>query len=459
MHLRYSVIQKALYCLLLYFPLTGNTQTNYKKNVKAAPFKTYTVGDKVPDLVFKNLVNHTSQQASLTDYTGKLLLIDFWELTCSSCIAAFPKIQQIQQQFRNEVQVITVTRHGNLQEYAKFRSTFPGLKNFSLPTVLRDDELYKMFPFEFISHVVWIDGHGVVKAITGTDYITPENIELALREGPLPWPVKKDIIGFDYEKPMLVFSDTSEIKAPLTYYSALTGSIPGIDMLQKEIEDSVRKIITINKFNQNLLMLAVGSVTGSTNGSVDPRYLVLDVKDRSRFIRGKHQYYDQWKMKNSYCYSATLPSGISEADKLEFLKKDFARWLDVLGYSAKKERRETACYALVTTRDNKKDITAGNSDEESRYQYPYDSSYVRKTSADNFVLTVNRFIRGFPSLLVNKTGLGADLRMNITFSKNAFDDVASLKKELLQYGFDLVPSACEVELYVITEKDVYKQTP
>jgi thiol-disulfide isomerase/thioredoxin len=457
MHHRYSALQRALLCLLLYTPLAGEAQTSFKKKIEAAPVRTYTVGDKVPDLVFKNLVNYPFNQSRLSDFKGKMIIIDFWELTCSSCIAAFPKMQKIQEQYKDQLQIITVTRTANLEEYTDFSSAFPGLKGFSLPTVLQDDNLYKYFPYEFISHLVWIDRNGIVKAITGTEYITPENIQLALRDEHLPWPVKKDVFGFEYDKPLLSVMN-GEAKAPsMLYYSALTGYMEGIDATDKVIEDSVNQTVTYNHYNHNLLSLCDGSLWGQGTGNIPPKFLVLHVKDKTRYLRNnKTQFFNEWAKKNTYCYSVSMPMQLPVNERKEFIKKDLTRWLDVLGISVKKELSEVNGLALVKLKDKKPLITEGG-EPESRYRYPYDSSILKNEPIGDFLNNLNLYNEEIPFLISNQTGYGDSSRLNMQFSRHAFASEANLRQELRQNGFDLLPFTWKTDMYVISEKDYSTQ--
>lgn len=450
MHLRYRIFQKALPCLLLLDSLAGTAQTNFKKKVETVPVKTYTVGDKVPDLVFKNLQNFPEKQTNLSNFKGKLVLIDFWDMPCGTCIAAFPKIKEVQERFKNKVQVITVTQRTTPEQYKNAVLVVPGLKGFNLPTVLQDDQLHKHFPFEFISHVVWIDGNGVVKAITGTDYITPENIELALKVDHLPWPVKKDIVGFDYHTPLLTVEPGEAVAPATTYYSALTGYIDGIDA--GEAVDSSKGSLTWNAFNMGLLSLCDGSLKGQSTGFINPKFLVLDVKDKNRFIHNtKTQLYSDWAKKNQYCYSYTIPLSLSGEQRKDFVKRDLTHWLNVIGVNIRKETREIPCYSLVLLRDNKKEVEAIGTDSVFVNRYPHDSSELKKWKLSTFISDLNIAYYDIPYVLINGTNYPDDFRINMKFSKDAFSGIEPLRKELNNYGFDLIPVTSRQEAYVITE--------
>src|SRR5258705_5959636 len=57
-----------------------------------------TIGDKVPDIVFENVLNYKNKKAKLSDFKGKLVILDIWSVGCISCIESFPKLEALQKQ-------------------------------------------------------------------------------------------------------------------------------------------------------------------------------------------------------------------------------------------------------------------------------------------------------------------------------------------------------------------------
>jgi hypothetical protein len=147
---------------------------------------------------------------------------------------------------------------------------------------------------------------------------------------------------------------------------------------------------------------------------------------------------------------------LNDQERKEFIKKDLTRWLDVLGISVKKEFREVPCYSLVTVQENKQLIAALAGETQTRYNYPYDSSYLNNERIGDLLEYLNRYNSEIPMLISNNSGLPDSFRVSMRFSKDAFSGLQPLKNELKRYGFDLVPSSCRVEMYVITEHDLRK---
>ncbi|MGV3529800.1 MAG: TlpA family protein disulfide reductase [Flavisolibacter sp.] len=60
--------------------------------------KQLNIGDACPDLKFANVYNHTGD-LQLSDYSGKLIILDFFATNCVSCIAGFPRLEELQVKF------------------------------------------------------------------------------------------------------------------------------------------------------------------------------------------------------------------------------------------------------------------------------------------------------------------------------------------------------------------------
>jgi len=59
---------------------------------KIAPLK---IGDPVPDIILENMVNYSGKTAHLSDFKGKLLILDFWATWCGPCKMFAPVIDEI----------------------------------------------------------------------------------------------------------------------------------------------------------------------------------------------------------------------------------------------------------------------------------------------------------------------------------------------------------------------------
>lgn len=316
----------------------ANAQATAKKAAAKsfnAPITPLRIGDPVADLEFNNVMNYPSSTLRLSSLRGKLVIIDFWGTTCASCIAALPRIDSLQKKYKDKLQIVTVTNYDTREKVTKTLQRYPGTADIRLPVVLNEPVLQKYFPHELLSHVIWIDPSGKVQAVTGSDYVYANFIEEALSRSQLDWPVKFDVVGYDYEIPMLTLAQNKGTVPDFQYYSSFTGHIKGLDATSRMIIDSAKGTITFNYYNIDLLQLCDGAISGSGMGSIPVENLILEVKDSSRIFM-RDIPYGVWSQQNTYCYSVSYPFNLSRQESWKFIREDLSRWLGIIGIRVRK---------------------------------------------------------------------------------------------------------------------------
>lgn len=140
------------------------------------------IGEKVPDVTVPNIVNYKSSQIKISDFDGKILILDYWFTGCKPCIASWPKLQKLQEQFIDQIQILlvnplenNVTVEGFIKNWQKRSGT-----DFTLPSVTSDNLLNQMLPPAGYPTVIWIDRKGVFKAATDGVDLNEENIQAVL---------------------------------------------------------------------------------------------------------------------------------------------------------------------------------------------------------------------------------------------------------------------------------------
>ncbi len=157
-----------------------------------------TVGDKVPDLVFRNIVNYSKTELKLSDIKGKVVIIDFFGRSCGSCLKKMPLMAELQAKYQKDVFVI-LSSEDSKKNIEAFYNRRKDLKALKLPiSADSTDYMKQVFPYYGLPHLIWIGKDGKVKAITAGEDMNDENLAKLISTNEINLPVKNDWIGFDY---------------------------------------------------------------------------------------------------------------------------------------------------------------------------------------------------------------------------------------------------------------------
>lgn len=78
-------------------------QTQTETEAEAEPT---TDADFVEQAVFTDL---EGEEVSISEFKGKVVMIDFWETWCKPCLASFPTLQKLQEEYSENFVVLAVT--------------------------------------------------------------------------------------------------------------------------------------------------------------------------------------------------------------------------------------------------------------------------------------------------------------------------------------------------------------
>ena len=200
-----------------------------QRTIAQTEIKPLSIGDQVPDLEFSNLLNSQKKSIKLSDLRGKLVIIDFWATWCSPCMAALPKMDSLQKEFKGKLVVLPVTQEKKETLIAMF-ARVPEIKKLSLAYIYQTN-LNAYFPHRQIPHEIWIDGSGKIIAITDDKDVSRENIRKQLSGQQISTRQKKDILNRDPKKLLLLGKyegypfKQEQIKYSSTIMSGISGTV------------------------------------------------------------------------------------------------------------------------------------------------------------------------------------------------------------------------------------------
>lgn len=402
-------------------------------------------GDTVPNIHLNHIINHSGGKATLLDFQGKLLILDFWATWCAPCIALLPKTDSLQQVYKDQVQFLPVT-YQSKEKVEKLLHNLQSRKGITLnlPIVVEDTVLHNLFPHRELPHYVWISTKGKVLAITGHEEVNAENIRRRLDHKPATLAAKQDKqVPFNREEPLLS-GNTDISEKPVLYQSAFTGYIEGIHSsftIFPKDSLSGRRVVALNAPLPTLYKIAYGSLRGTY---FNHNRIITEVKDTTQFwsaLTGNP--YTAWLQDHSYCYELIVPPHLL-GQEATIMQQDLARFFPQ--YTAKVEIRSRQVLAVVRTGKKDKLKSAGGT---PAVEIDAFGCQLRNHYLSNLALQLNaKYLQHLSTPVIDETGYKGRVDMSLAADMS---NVSSIKKALKLYDLDLVEKTQEIEVLVIRD--------
>lgn len=130
-------------------------------------------GNAVPELAIQKMLNSTESITTATNLPGSLTIIDFFGTWCAPCLRALPKLEDIKNNFKNEVAIVLVSDESE-EKLATFLSA---RKPFPFPIIVDQDGKWNAaFAPPALPYTVVLK-EGVVVAVTEAEAITTDSIQ------------------------------------------------------------------------------------------------------------------------------------------------------------------------------------------------------------------------------------------------------------------------------------------
>ncbi len=412
------------------------------------------IGQALPDVAITNIHNYKDKDgkpattANLSDFRGKLLILDFWATWCSPCVAMIPKMDSLQKVFGDKVQFLSVTYQSEkevlpfLEKFEKQRG-----KHYDLPIVTSSKELHKLFPHTTLPHYVWVDGGGVVNAITGHEEVNAENIRKAVVSS-VELVQKRDMkVAYDIAQPLLINGNGGEA-ASLRYHTMLTGYLDGLSQGYSVTTIADPKGRKVTSRNQNIISLFALAYGGDSYYFGKNRILLNTTQDHL-FRSGKNlrgEPLRKWMADgHAFCYEVQVQPGQGKS-VFEIMKRDLA--VNFPMFDVKVVNKKTKCLVLVRTSERDKLVTTGG---QTLNQFtPMECKLVNSTLSVFLSRLEMLYLYKLPPLVDTTEYSGyIDLALNCNLS-----NVVEINRELARYDLQLVEQETETELLSITDSPV-----
>jgi len=376
------------------------------------------LGKKSPELTFETIVNFEKTKATLNDFSGKLIILDFWATWCGPCIQSFPELEKLQAKFRNDIQVITITDDPE----ARIKR-FLEKRKITLPVVIDEKRaLAQVFPHRTIPHTVVIDKSVTVRAITTSSEVSEELIKNILAGNVVSVKEKKDVIDFD---PSLPLSGNGDF----TYQLTMTPFKEGFPSFSNSLGGSPyegRRIVAVNVSAKTLFEIAYQFPPGIRTA--------LEVADPSKFSWDNKQ--------NIVCFDLIVPEKLGDK-RFELMKQQLEIYF---GYQASIEERVRPVKVLQKIKDTGAKLIESKAGTQPSSSYSGKGLSMRasgiSTLADFLESQINKPV-------IDETGLGSLYDLNIPWYN---ENPKQIHEELKKIGLQIVETERKIQVLVIKDK-------
>jgi thiol-disulfide isomerase/thioredoxin len=412
-------------------------QTNYHK---------LSSGEKVPDVTFSILKDGKFTNARLSDFIGKVVILDYWNIWCGSCIAAFPKLERIQEKYAANILVLPVSFINSKAQVKQFVDKRKGTEGaVNLPLAIfenTNNPLFQTLPTVGYPAEVWIDKYGNFLKMSYSDEVTEENVERVLKGGKLDFKSRSYQMNFSREKPLLTGNNGGPDTA-FIYRSVLTNHIDSIGGTQSDnsVNERRRHLFYSNISIIELIKLSLNE------GRFDDVYNQFVLFEGSEAMKEKifpdnrdKATYLKWSRNNSYCYDLSLPPGFDNAKAFAFMKDDIDRFF---GLKSAKDRREVDC--LVLKRTDSVDRLLSKSKVPSNH-IVNKKLEIRKRDLGTFLdfLTV-----ADAPIMLEETGYRKEVDLDVNLPEQF--NIGFLNEQLIKYGLKFEKAKRILPVIVVKE--------
>lgn len=417
------------------------------------------VGKPCPNFKLKNVTYYSKTDVTLNDFKGKWLFLDFWFAGCTSCIKSFPKVNQIQMEFKKEVQFLLIGKNdkrfnSNIQETFEKLAAKQGLQIASA----YDSILVNEWSIYSMPHIIVIDPQGIVRYIIGGRDMTSQKIK-DLVEGKHVAFYSKEMDRTDFNPESYINEDMLLYRSILTKWNGETqnGGI-GLDQFSHNTIEFLKKGWTVSMVPLYALYnyAYIGRWTWSWR---DPDFYgkyyykpVLEMQDSSLF-----DYDYRFNVgKGTYNYSLNIPPGkVSKEYLMEEIRSNLK---SIFGYEVLIDVRQMPVWKLIAMPgvDKKLKTMGGTVDTglgnpQTGYKNISAGFAIKNQPITHLLNLITSIVsEGDLTPFFDETNITTNIDITIEADLTDFEDI---KKALRRHGLDFVRSTKKMKVVVI--RDTY----
>ncbi|GAO44113.1 hypothetical protein FPE01S_03_01520 [Flavihumibacter petaseus NBRC 106054] len=375
-----------------------------------------------------SMVNYSQFNMRLSDFKTKLIILDFWATWCSSCLSAFPKLENLQETFKDELQIVLVNGKASgdsKEKVSQFLRSWQARngRQLKLPIIVGDSVLSHQFAHNILPHYVWIGQGGKILGTSASADLTEPAIRAALSSQQVLFTGKQDINPVN---PLYLsgLPDPAQVQQFTILLKGWQKGLPGGIFYRSA--NGIKNGLAIT----NMPLLKIYELLiGQLNPNIGPDQFILEGLDSaSYFAPNDTADFEAWYTKHLYSIDLVAP-GLPIAVVLERM---LTYLNDYSCLSAKITTRPMLSWILVSDRENmgkKKNVRAGN----IRMSLTECLDELKKIKHTQFC--------------IDETGLSPGFTLSLAGPLNNESVTGALRKN----GLKLVPEWRHTDVVVVTE--------
>lgn len=374
--------------------------------------KTVKIGEQVPSDAIGTTIEG-KKIGTVNQLPQELVILDFMDTSCSSCIATLPRLNILEQENKGRLKIISISGEKKSRVDA-FRAHNEIFKANKLDYVVEDKVWSDYFPHQTVSHMVWVY-KGKVIAITYPEFVDHAMVNKVFDNGEIELPVKDDYLVFDYTIPLM--------KNNKGKYSFLTGYVEGAYPKFSQEVDSTQGTVREYIVNAGIVpaFLSCYGKISEIPYMKDSR-IMIERSDKERFLFKEEQsrYQEIWRRSYGISYEANFDLQVDEKKRKLAMIQDLEL---KLGVRTALELRTVKCWVI---KDGGKEISK-----------PDDNGQTIDDFAFLFDLDPYR-----PPVINESKNLNK-------YMLKGTSDFTELKRNLKEFGFLLVEEDREIPCFII----------
>lgn len=143
------------------------------------------VGEKLPDEFWTReylfYTNGDTVRKNLSEYKGKLIVLDFWATWCAICLAQMKDKQELFAKYPNETAFLMVNSSRTTDTYRTVAKNQDKMSTLSVggqvKSIIEDPYMQQLFPTRSYPRYVWIGPRGNLVAVTTALSVTEGHLK------------------------------------------------------------------------------------------------------------------------------------------------------------------------------------------------------------------------------------------------------------------------------------------